>query len=116
MLQHAPVRNLKFAVFPAYSSALGSVITQLNCGLHGALKLSSAALTGGSRVLLGASCQNPAEIRKTVHVTQNLRVEIFLGGAECSNVPLRAAACCACEIESRGKRGGAGDHPVFRIK
>src|SRR5437899_7726456 len=93
MLQHARVRNLKLrCLFRLLPSALGSVITQLKSGLHRALKLSSAPLTGGSRVLLRASRQNPAEIRKTVHATQNLRVEIFLGATECSDVPIRAPA------------------------
>src|SRR5947208_5007958 len=118
MLQHPRVRNLKLrCLFRLLPSALRSAITQLKSGRrHRALKLNSTPLTGGARVLLRASRQNPAEIRKTVHVTQNLRVEIFLAGTECSDVPLRAPACCACKIKRRGKRGGAGDHPVFRIK
>src|SRR5436190_3808148 len=108
MLQHPRVRNLKFGcLFRLLPCALGSVITELKSGLHRALKLNSAPLTGGSRVLLRASRQDPAEIRKTVHVTQNLRVEVFLGG-KYSDVPLRAAACCASKVESRGKCGGAG--------
>jgi len=118
MLQHPRVRNLKLrCLFRLLPSALRSAITQLKSGRrHRALKLNSTPLTGGARVLLRASRQNPAEIRKTVHVTQNLRVEIFLGGTECSDMPLRAPACCACKIKRCGRRGGAGDHPVFRIK
>ena len=68
------------------------------------------------RVFFRVSREDPAEIRKAVEVTQNLRIEIFFSGAECSDVSLCAAACCASKIQSCRDRRSTGHDPVFGIQ
>src|SRR4030095_6955527 len=78
-------------------------------------RYSNTPLTGWLPVFFGVPREHPAKIRKSVEITQNLWIEIFFSSAECGDMPLRAAACCASKIQCRRNRRLTGHKPVFGI-
>src|ERR1700757_1636076 len=103
-------RLVSQVVIPAVSKSRSSIAAQPR------VRHRNTPLTGRLRMFFGVPREHPAKIRKPVEVTQNLRVEIFLSGAERRDVPLCASACCAGKIQCRRNRCCTGHNPVFGIQ